>query len=516
MRSNANAPTPIGRRAFLQSSGLSALALPPMLAEQPSVQAADAPAGPAARAPAPDTRLVPWMFIHHPLEPWLADYPRMLDAWAEGGVRGLVIGRLVFYKQVPPFDMTYSRPGVRLATFAPDPAIYRKYGVDPPAEAPRDPDKEKQLQGLVANAAARGWEILFFEPGHTGRRRSFEQDPLGALSLAAGIEDTMRAFPQAKGLVLDGAGEHHYELAFHHGGELLEIRPNEKTKFEYLGVDIGRMERGIAHLRDRLHRLTPAMVRYYSAGGMMGGLSLFDLNEDALYWLRARQEATMRTLAAHRKQIDSMQPKPKLATIPRTATFSLLTTQDYVKIHSFFDYLFPKLYFWHRGFDGMYGTVARWVQVLGKWNPKLTEEDCFAVVKCLFGLQLPGVHALADLEKGFPDDFFHSVVYSETRRALDAVGDDSKVIAWVSTGRHPHAGDPMPAHDLERLLVASHRAGLKRFIFHPDLNIGAAEWSVISGLCGKRWREDPTGYWPLDTPKPDTWNGRRRRPASQR
>ena len=42
----------------------------------------------------------------------------------------------------------------------------------------------------------------------------------------------------------------------------------------------------------------------------------------------------------------------------------------------------------------------------------------------------------------------------------------------------------MPAHDLERILAASHRAGLKRFIFHPDLNLGAAEWKMISRLCG--------------------------------
>jgi hypothetical protein len=90
------------------------------------------------------------------------------------------------------------------------------------------------------------------------------------------------------------------------------------------------------------------------------------------------------------------------------------------------------------------------------------------------------------------------------------VGDPNKVIAWISTGRNPHAGDPMPAHDLYRILVASQFAGLKRFIFHPDLNIGAAEWSVISGLCGKRWREDPSGYWPLDTPKPGTWSGGRK------
>ena len=454
--------------------------------------------------------LVPWMYMIYPIEQWLTGYERTLDAWEAGGVRGLVIGPLVFFKEVPRFDFTYARPGFKFPTFAPDPKIYQKYGLDAPADAPRDPVKEKQLQGLIANAAARGWEILFFGPGHYGRRKSFAQDPFGALSLAAGIEDTMRAFPEAKGVVIDGGGEHHYELAFHHGGELLEIRDSERPLLNHLGMDTARMERGMGHLRDRLHHLTPSMVRYYSAGGMMGGLGLFDLNEDALYWLRSRQEVTLQTVATYRKQINSLERKAKLATIPRATTFSVLTTQDYQKIHPYFDYLFPKHYFWNRGFDGMYGTIGRWVATLRKWNPGLTEEDCFAAVKCWFGLQLPGVRTLADLDQGFPDEFFSEVVFSETRRALEAVGDDSKVIAWVSTGRNPHAGDPMPAHDLYRILVASQRAGLKRFIYHPDLNLGAAEWSVISGLCGKRWKEDPNGYWPPDTPKPETWNGGRK------
>jgi hypothetical protein len=113
------------------------------------------------------------------------------------------------------------------------------------------------------------------------------------------------------------------------------------------------------------------------------------------------------------------------------------------------------------------------------------------------------------MEKGFPDEFFDKIVFSETKRALEATRNPDKVIAWVSTGRNPHAGDPMPAHDLERILAASHRAGLKRFIFHPDVNIGAAEWKVISRMCGKEWKEDPNGYWPADTPRPETWNGGR-------
>lgn len=480
------------RRTFL-GAGLGA-AMSPLLAQ-----------------PAP--KLTAWMYMIYPLEQWLDDYVRTLDAWEDGGVRGLVIGPLVFFKEVPRFDFTYARPGEKIPTFPADPKIYQKYGLDPPAPTTRDLKKEKQLQGIVENAAARGWDVLFFGPGQTGRRRSFEQDPFGALTLAAGIEDTMRAFPRAKGVVIDGGGEHHYELAFHHGGELLEIRDSEKPLIQYLGMDMARMERGIAHLRERMHSLTPSMVRYYAAGGMLGGLDLFDLNEDALYWLRSRQEVTMQTVKAYRKQIDGLASKAKFGTITRATSFSLLTTQDYQRIHPYFDYLFHKHYFWNHGFDGMYGTIARWVQTIGAWNPGLSEQDCFAAVQCWLGLKLPGVKSLADLnDKGFPDEFFSEVVTSETRRALAAVGNPDKVIAWVSTGRNPHAGDPMPAHDLYRILTTSQSAGLKRFIYHPDLNLGAAEWSVISELCGKPWHEDPNGYWPADTPKPGTWNGGRKPP----
>jgi len=467
-----------------------------------------AAASQALAQPAP--KLVAWMYMIYPIEQWLDDYVRTLDAWEEGGVRGLVIGPLVFFKEVPRFDFTYARPGDKFPTFAADPRIYQKYGLMPPADTRRDPVKEKKLQGLVENAAGRGWDVLFFGPGQTGKARSFEQDPFGAVSLAAGIEDTMRAFPQAKGVVTDGGGEHHYELAFHHGGELLESRDSEKPPLHYLGFDMDRMERGIAHLRDRMHHLTPSMVRYYATGGMMGGLDLFDLNEDALYWLRARQEVTMQAFAAYRKQIDQLEHKAKFGTITRATTFSLLTTQDYARIHPSVDYLFHKHYFWNRGFDGMYGTIGRWVRTIGEWNPGLSEEDCFAAVQCWLGIKLPGVKSVADMDQGFPDEFFNEVVASETRRALAAVNDPNKVIAWISTGRNPHAGDPMPSHDLYRILVASQKAGLKRFIYHPDLNLGAAEWTVISELCGKPWKEDPNGYWPLDTPKPATWNGGRK------
>ena len=451
----------------------------------------------AAPSPAP---MVPWIFMHSPLERWMENSKQILDAWQEGGVRGIAIGYMNFVQP----------DGSTIPSYQADPKVYQSYGLTPPAQAPRDPAKEKQLHAMLDDIRRRGWEVLIFGSIRGGGGRGLQEDPYGAISYGAGVQDMMNAYPQAHGVIIDGAGEHHYELAFHHGGELFELRQWERQRYAALGMDVARMEKGIAHLRARFHSLTPSLIRYHQPAGFLAGMALFDLNEDALYWLRMRQESTMGYFAAVRTQIDKLSRKVKLATIPRAPTFSVLTTQDYQRMHPYFDYVFPKHYFWHRGFDGMYGTIARWVMRIHEWNPGLTEEDCFAVVKAWFGIELPGIKSLADMEMGFPDEFFDKVVFNETRRALEAIGDDNKVIAWVSTGRSPHAGDSMGARDLYRILVTSQKAGLKRFLFHPDPDLGAAEWGVISGLCGKRWKEDPSGYWPTDTPRFERFNGGRK------
>jgi hypothetical protein len=454
--------------------------------------------------------LTPWIFVQDPLERWLAEYRRTFAAWHDGGVRGIVVGYLRWRRE----------DGSAATCFPADPAAYRALGVPLPPEAPRHPEAEARFGAMLDDAAGRGWDVLFF--GGRGSARldgapPVPGDPFGARAYAAGVASALARYPQAKGWVVDGAGEHHYELAFHHGGELFEIRPYERPWLEAVGADVGRMERGMAQLRDRFRRLTPALVRYHAPAGLLAGLALFDLTEDGLYWLRMRRETALASMAALRAQIDLLPAPPKLGAIPRTATFSVLTTQDYVQLPRYFDYVFPKHYFWHRGFDGMYGTVARWVRRLGEWNPGLNEADCLAVVAAWFGLRLPGVQSLADLDLGFPDAFFTDVVASETRRALAAVGDPERVIAWVSSGRQPHAGDQMSGRDLQRILAVSEEAGLRRFLFHPAGEMGHAEWAVLSRLCGVPWREepdDPEAYWPPGTPRPESYGMGRTPPAS--
>jgi hypothetical protein len=88
---------------------------------------------------------------------------------------------------------------------------------------------------------------------------------------------------------------------------------------------------------------------------------------------------------------------------------------------------------------------------------------------------------------------------------LAAVSDPEKILPWVDTGRMPHGGDPMTSGDLHRILHASDQAGLKRFLFHNHAHLTAAEWQVISRMCGTPWDEDPAGYWPPATPKPSTY-----------
>ena len=433
-----------------------------------------------------------WVFTcsDSPLEHWLDGFETRFDAWEEGGVTGIVVGRMAFRQD----------DGSTIPAYAPDPEVYKALGAEVPAPSPRDLQKEKKLQAMLDNAAARGWRILIFS----------------GVGSTAHVQDQMNTFPQVHGVIADGPGENHYELAFHHGGELLELRPGEEARFGQIGAEIDRLHRGIDHLRQRLHNLTPELVRYHADGGMLGSLLLFDINEDGLYWLRQRQERARFDWQYMRNQVDAVDRKVELGGIPRAVTWSSLTGQNYHQMAEYFDYIFPKHYFWHRGMDGMYGTISRWVKRLGKWNPTLTEADCFAVVKALLGIELPGINSLMDMEMGFPDEFFSKVVYNETKRALAAVGDPDKVIAWVSTGRSPHGGDQMQARDLHGILSASQQAGLKRFLYHPEPDFGAAEWTIISSLCGKQWDEDPNGYWPTETDKPGFWDGGRAEPAEGR
>jgi len=419
-----------------------------------------------------------WVFAFNPLERYMDNHKAIFDAWEDGGVRGLVVGRMFFMAE----DSSH------IPAIPQDPAAYKHFGLEPPEPTPRDEAKERALSTMLDDAKGRGWPVMVFDSGPP-----------------AHVQSLINRYPQVDGVITDGPGENHYELARHHGGELFELRAHERTQFGDMGFEVDRLERGIGKLRESFHNLTPDRVRYHAAGGALAGLLLFDIDEDGLYWLRARQQRSVNVWRQARADLDKVDRYVQLGGIPRITSWSSLTGQNYHEMPQYFDVIFPKHYYWHRGFDGMYGTVQRWVQKFMEWNPTLSEADGFLLMKSLFGLDLPGVNSLIDLEMGFPEEFFTQLVHSETRRALDAIGDPEKTIFWVSTGRYPHAGDPMPARDLEGILRATQEAGATRFLFHPDPDPGPAEWTILTSLCGKPWRQSRDGYWPPDSRRPDEY-----------
>lgn len=443
-----------------------------------------------------------WMAISEPFEPVMNEYERIFDAWESGGVRGLLgFGRMLFQD---------TQGQCTIPAFPSNPQVYRDRGLEPHVrEAQPDPVKEKQFHAMLDNAKARGWSIFIFSPGSgaTGAKPlPLEEDPYGAIYTAAVWDEVFSAFPQADGGIRDGWTEAPYELRRHHGSAVFEdLSEATKARAAARGYDPDRLERGMRHLRERFHRLTPAQVRYYGAYGLLSEMTLFDINEDALYWLRWRRERGIKEGKAFRQELDKSPRKVQFGNSVRSAVFSGMTGLDFHAWDDIVDLLFVKHYCWHRGFDGMYGTVARWVSQIHEWNPGLPEQECLTVAKAWLGVDLPEINSLADLDLGFPQAFFDKVVKEETARALAAVRDPEKIIAVVDAGPMPHGGDPITAGDLYRILKASEEAGLQRFLLHNHAELTAAKWSVIARLCGTPWDEDPEGYWPPATPKPSSY-----------
>ena len=134
--------------------------------------------------------LQPWIRIGQPLEDVVDDYERIFDAWEDGGVRGLVVGRMFFMQD----------GGDTVPAFPQDPAAYRQLGLEPPEPEARDEDKERRLSAMLDDAKKRDWHIMVFNSGTT-----------------AHVQSLINRYPQVDGCIIDGPGENHYELAWHGG-----------------------------------------------------------------------------------------------------------------------------------------------------------------------------------------------------------------------------------------------------------------------------------------------------------
>lgn len=435
-------------------------------------------------------RLKAWMRFGQPLEQVLGDFRRVFDAWETAGVLGIVVGRMYFRDD----------DGRYVPAFRPDGRVYDHFGVRAP-EGPRKEfrDRRRQLDRMLEEAKRRKWSVLLFSAnagaGPGGEGHIFA-DAVSQHAQAARIVDTLGHFPQADGVVLDGP-EWGYEI-----GERSNIFEDLPESVEPLAQGLHYDYRALVAAKDRLYRRLHALdsgsIGLHAPGGFLGAVHLFGSDPDLCAWMELRAVSLTNYFALIRGALRESRGDAKLAVGPRTAAFAPLCGYDFARLIEHVDYLLPKHYFWHRGYDGMYGTVYRWMRTLCQWNAGISEAQALQVVKALFGLALPGVSSAMDFERGFPEAFFTEVVAGETRRALAVAEEPEQIVPWVDVGRLPHDGDPIGAGDFRRILEAAHGAGLRRFVYHNHGHLSQSEFDVMRTVCGDPNRPVPEGYRPPD------------------
>jgi hypothetical protein len=448
-----------------------------------------------------------WMDVMRDLEYAMNDHERLFDAWAEGGVDGVVFGPLVFNAaKLLPGTRYVQGEGFPTMAYDPNLSVYARLGVEPPA-APADPMPEKRalLEKTLQAAKKRGFKvfIMYAEAGAgPGGKGHHLRDEKTMWARIARMVDTLEHYPMADGAIMDGP-EWGYEIAPHHMNHRSYIFNDLPESVAPLCADLGYEYQALVQAKDRLlallHDLDPRRVRLYRGNGLLGGFHMLGSDPDLMAWMKFRVEALTAFFRKVREGLEAELSRPiELGVGPRSAAFAPLCGYDLARLGEFMDILLPKHYFWQRGFDGFVGTVHRYVETLCEWNPGLSERDALGVVEGLFGIVLPGVEGIADFESALSPEFYQQVVKLETRRALEAVEDAERIVPWLDAGRFPHDGDPMSARDLKLLLQAAQEAGLRRFLYHHQGNLTAGEWVVVSELCGRRWNPRQSQYRPPD------------------
>jgi hypothetical protein len=447
-----------------------------------------------------------WMDVMRGIEHALEHYEVAFDAWAAGGVDGLVIGPLAFGAGVLLNGVRWAPDAGRpTATFDPDPRVYRRFGVETPPPAEAEPGKRQRLERMLCAAKDRGWSVWIFGAAHgagPGGSGPLLADSLSQAAFTARMVDTLEHYPMADGAIMDGP-EWGYEIAPQHMNRRSNIfddlPPAVAPRCAELGYDYRALLAAQQRLLQRLQHLQPARVALHAPGGWLGAERLLGGDPDLSAWLGFRCQSLTAFFRGVRQGVDAaLSRKARLGLGPRSPAFAPLCGYDLAELAAYIDILLPKHYFWQRGFDGMLGTVYRTVETLCEWNPELSDTLALAVVQALFGLHLPGVQSRLDLEGALSPAFYETIVAQETARALAVVADPQRIVPWVDAGRAPHDGDPFPARDLRRLLEAAQGAGLPRFLYHHQAKLTAGEWTVISALCGEPWQPTKSAYRPAE------------------
>ena len=120
-----------------------------------------------------------WMDIQRDLEGVMYDHERILDAWKEGGVDGVVFGPLVF-GTAKLSQKAQSLPSAEpvAPVYDPNPAGYERLGVEAPAPPEHKlPEKRALLEKTLIATKDRGMQVYFMYADGGARARGGRERP---------------------------------------------------------------------------------------------------------------------------------------------------------------------------------------------------------------------------------------------------------------------------------------------------------------------------------------------------
>ena len=219
-----------------------------------------------------------WMDIQRDLEGVMSDHERILDAWREGGVDGVVFGPLVFGQQkLTQNAQALPSEGPVAPTYDPNPAVYARLGVEAPAPPEHKlPEKRALLEQTMSATKDRGMQVyIMYADGGAGPGGPgyYLHDPQTLASRVARMVDTLEHYPMADGVVMDGP-EWGYEMAPHHMDHRSYFFNDLPESVAPMAKDLGYDYAAMVAAKDRLlalfHDLDPKRIRSNARGGLVG------------------------------------------------------------------------------------------------------------------------------------------------------------------------------------------------------------------------------------------------------
>ncbi len=476
-----------------------------------------------------------WMRVRPPLEASLVDAERTVDAWQSGGVKGILLGPLRFDARLqdastladiralgtlPPGE------GQHVPAFAPNPTIYRRYGVvTPPTPEPDLEERFSALGKFLDLAKRKSMAVWLIDPGDgmVGPDPDTDSipddldhrllvDDAWRRAFLARMTDAVERVPQADGIVLTRPAWG-WSAGMSGPGDLLgPLPPDAGPLSAELGLDLGRLEAALERLRTRIRKLTREAARLGANGGAFGTATMLGLDPGIVSFFAFRARALSRfALAVHdvTDRISKARGRElKFGVSPPSPSFAPLAGYDFPGLATICDLVVPRLGIHHRGHDGIYGIVSLWVAALNGWSSSLWEAESFEATAALTGISLPSTEPGAkpgarmvsqkEFDRGYPEAFWREVVEAEARRTVaQADGYPWRALPMVAGGRRPMGGEAIGASDFRRLLEAIRDGGVRQVVHYDHARLTAGEWSVLSEFSGSAWRAG-SGYEPPD------------------